>query len=173
MMNNDLLFEQDFQKIFNTIKTDMPEAKKYKAKLRHAVAEAPGEDPDLWGWLLTHLSPELQGKEGNISYAEHAIYLALAIATIGPSDNMMHTFATAMAISGIKRQHLIAVETAVDMEGFRVSLRHIVKLLAAKGGSFNYGALAKDIYFWQINKTNVARKWEREYAQNERSSNEQ
>ena len=164
---NDSSFRKDFGGMMSYLQTDAPEAKRMKSALRHATGEEPGENPELWGWIVSHMSPELQGKDEQVSYAEYAVYMALSLSSIGPGNNNDMTFAEAISASGSGRRRLVDAETAADMKDMQVALRGAVRLIASKGYSFNYFRLAEDIYSWQINKTKIARKWEREYARKE------
>ena len=154
--------------MITSLSVESSEAKNIRAQFRHAVSTVPGENPMLWGWLLEHLEPELQGKEENISYAEYAIYITLSMFAIGPRNDNEHTIAEAAAIAEIKRNKLTSVETATDIKEMQTALRGLIKLIDSKGYAFSYGKLAEDIYYWQFNKTNIARKWEREYARKEK-----
>ena len=166
-MNNDSPLIKDFGGMMSYLQTDAPEAKKLKSALRHAAGEEPGDNPELWGLIVSHMSSELQGKGEQISYAEYAIYMVLSMFAIGPGNNTEMTFAETIAASESGRRRLVDAETATDMKDMQVALRGAVRLIASKGYSFNYFRLAEDIYSWQINKTKIARKWEREYARKE------
>ena len=155
-------------KMISKLSVESPEAKRLRAQFRHAAAMIPGENPMLWGWLLENLDPELQGKDGDISYAEYAIYITLSMFAIGPRNEDGRTIAEATAIAEIKRNRLVSAETATDMIEMQTALRGLIKLIDSKGYAFNYGKLAEDLLYWQINKTNIARKWEREYARKEK-----
>lgn len=164
---NDSSFRNVFYGMMTYLQSESPEAKKLKSALRHAVAEEPGNNPELWGWIVSQMPPELQGKEEQISYAEYAVYISLSMFAIGPGNNNEMTFAEAIAASESGRRRLVDSETASDMNDMQVALRGAVSLLASKAYSFSYCRLAEDIYSWQINKTKIARKWEREYARKE------
>ena len=161
------IINQECFKLISFLQTDTPEARSIKAALRHAVAEMPGENPKLWGWLISRLPSELQGHGSNISYAEWAIFLAVSLFSIGPKNNPKCKFAQTVATAGIDRRRLANAETANDMAEMQTSLRGLTKLIASKEGSFDYTILAEDLYEWQFDKTKIARKWEREYAQKE------
>lgn len=139
------------------------EAKRLNALIRHAAAQKPGENPEIWGWLISLLPDELQGKGTDVSYSEYAIYMALAMQAIGPSYVKGKTIAEAAAASCLKRQKIAAVETADNAEEMQVELRGLVKLLASKGEGFDYSRLAQDLFLWQIDRIKLARKWEREF----------
>ncbi len=164
-------FEQDFMKLLGSLKSESQEMRKIKAVLRHAAAEKPGENPELWNWIVSHISPELQNQSGKPSYAENAIYITLAMISIGPKHSVDTTFARAVSEAEINRRRFVDVETAPGIQELQIALRGVIKTLSSKNVPFNYCELAKDIYSWQINKTNTARKWERENAQ-KRSTHE-
>ena len=155
-------------RLISYLKLETPESKEVKAHFRHSAAMQPGEDVMLWGWLLSNLDPEMQGDGGNISFAEYAVYTTLSMFAIGPDNNKENSIAEAVALGEIKRSKLTDVETATDMKEMQTALRGLVKLITSKGVSFDYGRLASDLYYWQINKANIARKWEREYARKEK-----
>ena len=87
-------------------------------------------------------------------------------------ENKNLKLAEAVADAELKRQKLVAVETADSTDELQVKLRSLVKLINSAKTGFNYGELVKDIFLWQTNKIAIARKWEREYAQKE-NRNEQ
>ena len=158
----------EVSRIMAYLSNESSESKNIRARFRHAVSVQPSEDPMLWGWLLSQMDDEMQGKDGNISCEEYAIYITLSMFAIGPRNDGKHTIAEATANAEIKRQKLVAVETATGMEDLQASLRGLIKLLDSKGYGFSYGQLAEDLFWWQKNKTKVARKWEREYARKEK-----
>lgn len=156
------------------LSVESSESKHINALFRHASANSPGDDPLLWGWIINHTPEKLQGRCGDISPGEYALYLTLAMKAIGPKEDVSKTIAQAVSDAQIKRQKIASVETASDIDRLQIELRSLVKLLGSKGIGFNYGKLMADIYNWQFDnkKIWVARKWEREYAQKE-ISNEQ
>lgn len=89
---------------------------------------------------------DLQGKGINISYEEYALYISLAMYVIGPRENKELTIAEAASIAQIKRQKIVAIESASNIEEFQTELRSLVKLLGSKNVGFNYSQLAIDIY---------------------------
>ena len=149
------------------LSADTSGAKHLKSLLRHAVAEMPGENPELWGWLINQIPEELQGAGSKVSYEEYALYITLSMYAIGPLENKNLKLAEAVADAELKRQKLVAVETADSTDELQVKLRSLVKLINSAKTGFNYGELVKDIFLWQTNKIAIARKWEREYAQKE------
>ena len=159
---------KEYYRLMAHLSAESTEAKHIKAQLRHATSKAIGENPMLWGWLVSHLDTEMQGKGGSISKEEYAIYITLSMTAIGPNNDDNTTIAEAASIAEIKRHRLLSVETASDMEEMQMALRSLVRVLASKGAAFNYGKLAEDLYYWQCNKTNIVRKWEREYARKEK-----
>ena len=155
--------------LISFLETEAPEAKNIKARLRRSVGKEPGEDAELWGWLMSRLPEEFWGKGGKISYAEYAVYIALTAFSIGPTPSRDKdiTFTRAMAIAGIDRLRLGKMETASNIKMLQAELKGLVMFIASKGCPFNYGALAEDLYSWQFDKIATARKWEREYARKE------
>ncbi len=154
-------------KMLSFISMESSEAKRVKSMLRHAQGQSPGDNPELWGWLLSNIPEECQGKDENISYGEYAIYITLVLAATGPSQNNAMTIAEAMATAEIPRRRLASAETAEAIGKCQTELVHLNRMLAQKGAGYNYYKLAEDLYHWQFGKTEVARKWEREYARKE------
>ena len=155
-------------RLISILAMETKEAKEFKARLRHSAALQPGEDAMLWGWLLSKFNLELDTlkrlRDGDVSFDEYAVYIALTMFAIGPKNSEENSLAEAVALGEIKKNRLVSAEIAVDMKDMQTELRGLVKLIASKGISFNYGELAKDLYSWQFNKTEIALKWEREYA---------
>lgn len=154
-------------KLMGFISSESSEAKHVKGMLRHAQGQSPGDNPELWGWLLSNIPDEIQGKDGNVSYGEYAIYVTLVLCSIGPSQNNLLTIAESTALSEIARRRLAMAETADTITKCQTELIYLNRMLAQKGSGYNYFKLAEDLYQWQFNKTEVARKWEREYARKE------
>ena len=154
------------------LELESTEAKQMKALFRHASSMKPGENPELWGWIINQVPKEWQGKGGEISYSEYALYVVLAMYAIGPKDDKHQTIAEAAAQAKINRKKIAAVEGAPDMQELQIALRGLVKLIASKGMGFNYGKLAEDLVTWQMDSIKIVRKWEREYARKE-NNNEQ
>lgn len=156
-----------FYKGISYLSENTQNAKYIAPMLRHAISEVPGQNPELYGQFMCLIPADLQGKGINISYEEYALYISLAMYVIGPRENKELTIAEAASIAQIKRQKIVAIESASNIEEFQTELRSLVKLLGSKNVGFNYSQLAIDIYLQQINKINISRKWEREYAQKE------
>lgn len=154
-------------KMLNFISLENSEAKHVRAMLRHAQGQSPGDNPELWGWLLSNIPEECQGKDGNISCGEYAIYITLVLCTTGPAQNNTMTMAEATAMAEIPRRRLALAETSEDISKCQIELAYLNRMLAQKGAGYNYFRMAEDLYYWQFNKTEVARKWEREYARKE------
>lgn len=143
------------------------DAKQVKGMLRHARGQSPGDNAELWGWLISNIPEECQGRDGKVSYAENAIYTTLVLFVTGPgSDNSM-TIAEAVATADISRRRLAAAETADTINICQMELVHLNRMLAQKGTGYNYYKLAEDLYQWQFDKTEITRKWEREFARKE------
>ena len=132
----------------------------------------PGENPELWGWLINRVPEDLQGKGAEVSYGEYALYIALSMYVIGPRENKKLKLAGATAVAKLKRQKLAMIETATDINEFQTKLRRLVKLIGSDDIGFDYRELVKDIYLWQTNKVAIARKWERDYYAQKENRNE-
>lgn len=154
----------NFYRLSGLLSTESSEAKDIRAEFRHAIGTQPGEIPVIWGWVVEHIDENLQGKSGDISFAEYALFITLALYVMWPNEDRTYTFAAASALADVSRRRFVGAETAKDMEEMQVALRGIVKLIMSKKKGFNYGQLAQDLYSWQFDKVSIARKWEREYV---------
>ena len=168
--DNRTLIEQDFWKFVGLLRSVRPEIKSLNAWIKHLPVDQLIRNPEFLGWLTSNISPDLRGKRGNVGYAEHAICTTLSMMANGPAHDPKMHFARAAAEAEISRRRFSDVETAQDLRGLQITLRNTVRVLASKGIAFNYSELAKDIYFWQINKTTTALKWEREFSQKGKSN---
>lgn len=135
--------------------------------LRKSIASGE-EDPEILGWLFTEIPEEISGKNGQMSYAENAIYLALCIyANTRKESAADKTMVQAMKTIGMDRTNLVQVEISETLEEMRMPLYMLTQHIVSKGGSFSYSLLAKDLYLFQFDKMQVIRKWERDFTREE------
>ena len=135
--------------------------------LRRSIASGE-EDPEVLGWLFTEIPEGISGKNGQMSYAEKAIYLALCIyANTRKGNGADRTIIQAMKAIGMDRTNLVQVELSESLEDMRMPLYMLTQHIVSKGGVFSYTLLAKDLYLFQFDKMQVIRKWEREFTREE------
>ena len=100
-------------KMLGTISTDNAYARKISAFLRHSADQMPGEDPELFGWLMENIPEELQAYGGEVSKAEWAIFTALTLYPGGTAHSSSNiSIADAAALAGITREKLVLIEIA-------------------------------------------------------------
>ena len=135
--------------------------------LRRSIASGE-EDPEVLGWLFTEIPEGISGKNGQMSYAEKAIYLALCIyANTRKGNGADRTIIQAMKAIEMDRTNLVQVELSESLEDMRIPLYMLTQHIVSKGGVFSYTLLAKDLYLFQFDKMQVIRKWEREFTREE------
>jgi hypothetical protein len=135
--------------------------------LRKSIASGE-EEPEILGWLFTEIPEEISGKNGQMSYAESANYLALCIfANVRKETAAERTMIQAMKSIGMDRSSLMQVELSENLEDMRMPLFMLTQYIVSKGGAFSYPLLARDLYLFQFDKMQVIRKWEREFAREE------
>lgn len=138
------------------------------AVLRHGVASEVGEDIGSWSYLMMLLPKELQGTEGDASYAENAACIALTLYAAGNRRHIpgVGIGQAAAALGENSRGRFFVTEACTDIPHLRVCLRGLIHLIASgKDTGIDYGMLAEDLYEWQFNRIKVVRKWERDYSQ--------
>ena len=135
--------------------------------LRKSIASGK-EDPEVLGWLFEKVPEEISGINGQMSYAEKAIYLTLCIyANAGKGNTEDRTMVQAMKAIGMGRTNLVQVELSESIEDMRMPLYMLAGHIVSKGGTFSYVLLAKDLYLFQFDKMQVIRRWERDFARKE------
>ncbi len=150
------------------------------ANLRRGAGKRPGDLPELWGTILQDMPEEFQGKDGKPSREEWAIYIALttfAVHQQGSSqDEWMSSecpFGSAvreLAPSDDELERVLrrfnAFATAADEEEAAHYLRGLVQLLRSEGISFDYPALAADLYYFQFPEyaSKVRLKWGQDFC---------
>lgn len=164
---------------------DMPERqiKAYLANLRRGIGKHPGGQPLIWGILLQNMPEEMEGTDGNPSYAEWAIYVALTMYALHQQGNDIHTNnmncednsqTLGKAIAQLVHEkedekksiyRLNTLITSSDFEEVSYHLRGIVQLLRKECISLNYSILAGDLYEFQFPEgpQNVGFRWGRDF----------
>ena len=136
--------------------------------LRKSIASGE-EEPEILGWIFTEIPEEISGKNGQMSYAENAIYLALCIYATNRKGNAADkTMIQAMKTIGMDRTNLVQVELSETLEEIRMPLYMLTQYIVSKGGAFSYPLLAKDLYLFQFDRMQVIRKWERDFTREEK-----
>ena len=142
-------------------------SKNMTSLLRKSIASGK-EDPEILGWLFTEVPEEISGMNGQMSYAEKAIYLTLCIyANTGKENATDKTMVQAMKAIGMDRTNLVQVELSESIEDMRMPLYMLTRHIVSKGEAFSYALLAKDLYLFQFDKVQVIRRWERDFARKE------
>ena len=140
--------------------------------LRNALASGE-ENPEILGWMFTEIPEEISGRNGYMSRAEKAIYLALCIyASVGKKSISDSSMIQAMKNVGMERTNLVQVELSKDLETIRMPLHMLTQRIASHGGKFSCAILAQDLYIFQFDKMQVIRKWERDFAKENKKQKE-
>lgn len=146
------------------------------AALRRGVGREPGEVPEAWGVVLDKMPYTLYNASGRSSTVEVAIYGALTLYAMhqegkDPLLQSMHhegislDNAVSRLGSGDERERIwkrfLRVTSAADVNEAVYYLRNIIQLLRSAGIGFDYGDLARDLYFMQYENAadNVRLKW--------------
>lgn len=150
------------------------------ASLRRGAGREPGEVPEAWGVVLERMPYELYNASGRLSAAEIAVYNALTLYALHQEGKdaqlqCMHhegvSLGNAVARLGSDDdkeriwKRFLRVATAPDIKEAVYFLRNIIQLLRAAGIGFDYGELAKDLYFLQYETAadNVRLKWSQSF----------
>lgn len=145
------------------------------ARLRQAVDEAPGVNPDVWQIVLEVLPEQFIGSRDQPTKGEWAAHLALTLYGVHQQGNTkpMHelgvSFGTAMG--GLMRDRpsaksrYDALLTASHFAGRRNYLRSLTGLLSTDGIPVDHGRLALDLFRLQSadHKNSVVRTWGRDF----------
>lgn len=158
------------------------------ANLRRGAGKKPGDLPELWGTILKDMPEEIQGKGGEASHEEWAVYIALttfAVHQQGRSQNEWMSsecpFGSAvrkLAPSDDTLERVLrrfnAFATAADIDEAAHYLRGLAQLLRSEGISFDYPALAADLYYFQFPEyaSKVRLKWGQDFYYIKKKENE-
>lgn len=145
------------------------------ARLRQAVDEAPGVNPDVWQIVLEILPEQFIGSRDEPTKGEWAAHLALTLYGVHQQGNTrpMHelgiSFGTAMGRLMRERpsakSRYDALLTASHFAGRRNYLRSLTGLLSTDGIPVDHGRLALDLFRLQSadDKNSVVRVWGRDF----------
>ena len=145
------------------------------ARLRQAVDEAPGVNPDVWQIVLEILPGQFIGSRDQPTKGEWAAHLALTLYGVHQQGNNtpMHepgvTFGTAMGRLMRERpsakSRYDALLSASHFAGRRNYLRSLTGLLSTDGIPVDHGRLALDLFRLQSadHKNSVVRVWGRDF----------
>ena len=153
------------------------------ARLRHGAGKAPGEIPELWGEFLNGIPENMLSPNGEPSYAEWAMYLALTMYALHQHGNGESVHSEGMTLGKAtaklmtentddERERVLRrfgpVITAKDMPELSHHLRCLIQLIASKGIRLDYIQLADDIYLFQFNseRKKIQLKWGQDFYYN-------
>ncbi len=157
------------------------------ANLRRGAGKKPGDLPELLGTILQNMPEEFYGKNGEASKEEWAVYIALttfAVHQQGRSQNEWMSsecpFGSAvrkLAPSDDTLERVLrrfnAFATAADIDEAAHYLRGLAQLLRSEGISFDYQALAADLYYFQFPESapKVRLKWGQDFYRIKKKEN--
>lgn len=185
-----LVYEYTQKQLFRLANTaSEAEQRKQLAELRKGLGQAPGRQPQLWGYYLQDMPPELYSKSGEPTKAEWAIYTALTLYALHQQghdvrwDSMsrekislgtaMNRLATdAEARTRVWRRFSQAA-TAADLRELSYYLRGLIQLLRREGIPLDYPALAKELYLYQSEEyvTQVRLRWGQDFYRSDNRDN--
>ena len=135
------------------------------ANLRRGVGAAPGEMPELWGFFLEELPPEMESRDGVPTRGEWAVYLAMTLYALhqqgqtspmhkegeglGKAARLLVPPGQDPGESSIQKR-FNALATAAQMPEISHHLRGMIQLLRAGGIPLDYVQLAGDLYDLQF-----------------------
>lgn len=157
------------------------------ANLRRGAGKKPGDLPELLGTILQNMPEEFYGKNGEASKEEWAVYTVLttfAVHQQGHSQNEWMSsecpFGSAvrkLAPSDDTLERVLrrfnAFATAADIDEAAHYLRGLAQLLRSEGISFDYQALAADLYYFQSPEyaSKVRLKWGQDFYRIKKKGN--
>lgn len=157
------------------------------ANLRRGAGKKPGDLPELLGTILKNMPEEFYGKNGEASKEEWAVYTVLttfAVHQQGHSQNEWMSsecpFGSAvrkLAPSDDTLERVLrrfnAFATAADIDEAAHYLRGLAQLLRSEGISFDYQALAADLYYFQSPEyaSKVRLKWGQDFYRIKKKGN--
>ena len=151
------------------------------AKLRRCLGKPPGASPEAWELTLSDLPESLVGYDGEPSYAEWAIHLALTLFALhqqGKPDSISVSgisFGKAVRHlvapdgsneNGVKRR-FDAVLTAKGINEFAHHARGLIQLMKANDVRMDYPSFARDVFYYQFSDSQdrVRLRWGEDYYQ--------
>jgi len=149
------------------------------AKLRRGLGKTPGASPEIWEVTLADLPGDLAGYDGDPSYAEWAIHVALTLfaahqqgkAETVNASGVLFGGAVSQLIDpdrsnedGIKRRFDAAL-TSDGLNEFAHHARGLVQLMRARDVKMDYPLFARNIYDYQFveSKDRVRLRWGESY----------
>lgn len=154
------------------------------ARLRRGAGKAPGEIPELWGEFLNGIPENMLSRNGEPSYAEWAMYLALTMYALHQQGNGESVHSEGMTLGKAtaklmtentddERERVLRrfgpVVTAKDMSELSHHLRCLIQLIASKKDiKLDYVQLADDIYLFQFDseRKKIQLKWGQDFYYN-------
>jgi len=157
------------------------------AKLRRCLGKPPGASPEAWELTLSNLPENLVGYDGEPSYAEWAIHLALTLYALhqqGKPDSVSTkgiSFGKAVRSlvapdgsneNGVKRR-FNAVLTAKGINELAHHARGLVQLMKANNISMDYPGFARDVFYYQFtdSQDKVRLHWGEDYYRGSSAQN--
>lgn len=150
------------------------------AALRNAVVDTPGNRPELWDITSVHISEnEFVGDDP--TWDEIAVHSALCLFARHQQSRrqMMHQKGIGLGVAAKQlvllredkkyngvRRYFVAAATATSVRGLIRHLSSIVSLFRQENIPLDYGALAEDIFQFQVpgGAKIVRLRWARQYA---------
>jgi len=132
------------------------------AELRRGIGKKPGENPKLWEITLANIPEEYYSKDGEPTYAEWAIYIALTLFAFHQQGNSLDT--KLMHVEGVNigialaqlvkddedearvKRYLDRLVSAGDSVEMARHLRSAISLLKGEKIGLDYIMLAADIF---------------------------
>lgn len=159
-----------------------PQVRANLAKLRRGVDKHPGENPEIWEVTISDIDEKLQSRDGNPTWAEWAIHLALCLFALHQQGkdiktNCMHKAGErlGLAIRKLKssdsedtdpvKRRFNVLATSNDIDEFAHHLRGMVQLLKSNDIALDYALLTKDIFeFMEPDHRNLLRlRWGQDF----------
>lgn len=160
-----------------------PRVRATLARLRRAVSEAPGSDPDIWSETLGDLPEELLSANGIATPAEWAVHTAMTLFavhqqgsdiqsdcmhrekfTLGRSIKMLADRKGEGGADSIKRRFNTTV-TSESIEEFAHHLRSMIQLLKSESIPLDYEQLTRELVLFQNpdNRDSLRLRWGQDF----------
>lgn len=148
-----------------------------KAVWRHAFAKPlfEGQYPiKAWALLQRDIPGELLGKRP-AGYAEMAAYITIAAyAACGSHSSGKGLAEAAGKLGSNSRDRFTRLELSGDIDELWGNMKSLLRLIASnKETGIDYRLLAKDIFYWQANRTRTVLYWEKSYYRKDKESKEE
>ena len=157
------------KRIFGILATEnVHKVRRELSELRRGIGKAPGELPELWGYIFEDFPEEYMGRGSAPSREEWAYYTAMtpfAMHQQGHSAEKepMHekgvSFGQAVrklakpndadSLERVRKRFNICASSA-DFHDLAYYLRGLIQQMRAAGIAFDYGMLADDLFFYQF-----------------------